>query len=285
MTRQANRNWRVQIADRSYTGIDITFEIEKAVTHNPNKGTISLFNLSAESRRQIDELSATRRRGPSRIRVKLEVAYADNPLQTIFIADLRTGKSEETPPGTWVTKIEGEDSGRAFLWSRVNQSFTPGTGLLAPCMACVEAMGVGIGNLREAVAEATLEGGGTVFSAGTVVSGPAPEELAGLLHSMGLTYSVQDNVLQVLRRGHAIQRTAVRLAYNTGLVGRPSKELDGVVKFTSLLNPDIYPGRQIRVESRDLTGTYRAKKVKYQGETAGIPWYCHVEAEELIARA
>jgi hypothetical protein len=285
LTRQFNRNVRVQVAERRYTDLDVAFEIEKALGSHLNKATVKVTNLSEQSRNQIDELSLTRRRGTGRIRVVVEASYGSDPLQVIFSGDLRNGASAETPPGTWVTTLEGEDAGRSFLWSRVNASFEPGATPLQVAQECVNAMGVGRGNLIEALTGARLERGGTTFEAGTVLSGSAPEELRGVLRSCGFTYSVNDNVLQVLRRGNAIQRTAVRLVWNRGLIGSPVKNLDGTVKVNTLLNPDIYPGRQIQVESRTVNGNFRAKKVKYTGDTAGLPWYCEIEAEELTAVA
>jgi len=285
LTRQFNRQVRVQVADRRFTGLDVAFTVEKDLTSKPNKATVSVINLSVDSRAQIDELSLTRRRGTGRIRVVIETAFGQEPLQTIFSGDLRNGASKEDPPGTWVTSLEGEDAGRAHLWSRVNASFNPGATPLQVALECAGAMGVGLGNLREAMAGARLEAGASTFEAGTVVSGSAAEELRGVLRSCGLTYSVADGVLQVLRRGESIQRTAVRLAWNTGLIGAPVKQLDGTLKATCLLNPDIYPGRQIVSDSRYVTGTFKAKKVKYTGDTAALPWYCELELQELVGVA
>jgi hypothetical protein len=282
VTQLFRRKVRLQVDTLRFTELDVSFSIEKSLRSTPNKATIKVTNLNEQSRGQLDELSLNRSRGTGRIRTVLEVGYGDNPLSTIFSGDLRNARSEETPPGTWVTSLEGEDAGRAFLWARVNSSFPPGATPLQVASACAEAMGVGIGNLREALAGATLEQGGDNYEAGTVVTGSAPDELRGVLRSCGLTYSVQDNVIQVLRRGHAIQRTAVSLAWNTGLVGAPVKQLDGTIKLSCLLNPDIYPSRQIQIQSRTVNGTFKAEKVKYTGDTAAVAWYCEIEAKELV---
>jgi hypothetical protein len=282
MALQFKRKYRLQVDTLRFTELDISFSIEKSLRSTPNKASIKITNLSEESRNQLDELSLNRSRGTGRIRTVLEVGYQSDPLSAIFSGDLRNAKSEETPPGTWVTTLEGEDAGRAFLWSRVNTSFAPGATPLQVAMSCVEAMGIGVGNLREALANATFEQGGNNYEAGTVLSGSAPDELRGVLRSCGFTYSVQDNVLQVLRRGAAIQRTAVRLAWNTGLVGSPVKQLDGTIKLAALLNPDIYPSRQLQIESRTVNGTFKAEKVKYSGDVAALAWYCEIEARELV---
>lgn len=279
--RLADRAWRIQIDQTRYTGLDLSFSVEKSLRHTPNKATIKVLNLSASARARVDELSLTRRRGTGRIRVILEAGYRES-LGIILVADLRNGKSYQDGP-QWITELAGEDSGRAYLWSRVNASFPAGATIAQVARACVEAMGVGTGNLEEAIASAAFLTGGNTFRAGTVLSGSAPQELLGLLRSCGLTYSVQDGVLQILRRGQAIQRTAVRLSDGTGLVGNPQKNLDGTVAIRCLLNPDIYPGRQISLQSRTVSGNFRAKKVVYTGETTGVPWYCEIEGEELIS--
>jgi hypothetical protein len=59
---------------------------------------------------------------------------------------------------------------------------------------------------------------------------------------------------------------------------------DGHLMITMLLVPDVYPGRQIRVESVDLSGAFRVEKVTYSGDSAGQDWYIRAECIELFPR-
>lgn len=284
MARQYIRAWRVTVDTLRFTGLDISFEVEKSTKREPNKCLLRVMNLSQDHRRQLEQLNTTRKKGPGRIRCELEAGFRDPGPSLIFRGDLRTALSEQGEDGTWTTTIEGEDGGRAVLWSRVNRSFPAGTRVDTVVRACAEAMGVGVGNTEEAVQGLQLERAGATFTEGTVLSGPAPDELDGVLRSVGMTWSVQNGVLQLLRRGQALQATAVRLTADTGLVGTPVRAADGTVNVKLLLNPDVYPGRQIRLDSPNVRGFFRVRKAKYGGDTSAQPWYVTAECLELVPR-
>ena len=279
------RVWRLRVADFESRDIEFAFDIEKSLRREPNKASISIYNLSANHRAQLEQLNVYSRpgarnpgSGQGRIRVELEVGYGDSTF-LLFRGDLRTAISER--PDEWTTKVEGEDGGRAVVWSRVNRSYQPNTPVFVPLRDCAEAMGVGIGNLSD-YSDVTLEGGSNVFTMGTVLSGPAPDELHGLCRSLGLTYSVQNGALQFLRRGQALQSTTVVLRSGSGLVGLPSRQPDGTITVKALIQPDLYPGRQVSIESDSVRGFYRIYKAKYAGDTSTADWYVTLECRELV---
>lgn len=272
------------MGDVRFTDLDVSFDVEKSTLREPNKCGLTVYNLGPDHRAQLEQLNTYRKTGPGRIRVVLEAGYQDPGPSLIFRGDLRNALSTQDPDRTWVTKIEGEDGGRAVLWSRVNRSFPAGTRVDTVVRACAEAMGVGVGNLDDVVQNLRLESGGAVFTEGTVLSGRAPEELDGVLRSVGLTWSVQDGVLQLLQRGQALQSTAVRLSADTGLVGAPTRTPDGTVIARMLMLPDVYPGRQVWLDTDAVRGYFRVKKAKYTGDSAGDAWYIATECLELVAR-
>jgi hypothetical protein len=102
-----------------------------------------------------------------------------------------------------------------------------------------------------------------------------------VLRSLGLTYSIQNGVLQVLRRGQALQNTAVRLVPGSGLVDYPSRSADGKVLAKCLLIPDIYPGRKVSFDVPGLSGFFRIREAKYTGDTAGQDWYASIICQEV----
>lgn len=291
MPRLFGRTWNLRIADFQSTDIDFSFAIEKSLRHEPNKATITPYNLSAAHRRQIEQLNVYTRPGATgtshaqgRIRVELEVGYQEARF-LLFRGDLRTGLSER--PGEWQTKIEGEDGGRAILWARVNRSYQPGTPVATALRDCAEAMGVGVGNLAD-YSDVRLEGGSNLFTMGTVLTGPAPDELHGLCRSLGLTYSVQNGVLQFIRRGQALQAQTVVLrsgtaqSAGTGLVEIPTRQPDGTIIVKALIQPELYPGRQVQIDTDNVRGFYRIYKAKYAGDTSTPDWYVTLECRELI---
>lgn len=274
------RRYRLRVDAFDVSSLDIAFEVEKSIKREPNKAAITVRNLPPELRQFLAQLSTKKKKGPGKISVSLEAGYVDGT-SLIFRGDLRTSVSERDDGGTWTTKIEGEDGGRAVLWSRVNRSFPPGTRVDAVVLACASAMGVDPGNAQAALAGARLENGGDVYTAGTVLSGPAPDELDGVLRSVGFSWSVQNGVLQVLRRGRAAQPNALLLTGASGLVGAPSRASDGTIKFKTLLIPDLWPGRQVALREEQLSGVYRVTKAKYTGDNRTDEWHIDGEATEL----
>jgi hypothetical protein len=271
------RAWDVTVDGTRLDGLDVSFEVEKSTAREPNKATLRIWNLSPTRRQSLEGLTTTR--GAARIRVEIVAGYKDQA-GLIFRGDLRSALTSRQGPDL-VTTLEGEDGGRSVLSSRVSRSFPAGTTAAVVVRACAEALGVGLGNALDAVAQAQFTGGGNTFREGTTLSGQASEELHGLFRSLGLTHSIQNGVLQVQRRGQALQATAVRLAPETGLIGRPEVDVGGLVKLQSLMNPDIYPGRVLQLDPGPgirPSGFFQAKKVIYRGDTAGNDWLCEVEA-------
>lgn len=274
------RKWRVRVDDFETDILDVAFDIEKTLEHKPNSCSLVVYNLSADHRHQLEQLNVYRKSRPGHIRVEVEAGYEEGT-SLLFRGDLRTAVSKQEGLSTWATTIEGEDGGRAMRWSRVNQSFPPGTPVATVVRACAQAMGVGEGNTSDVTSSARFLTGGDSFRDGTVLSGPAPDELRTILRSLGLTYSVQDGVLQILRRGAALQTTAVRLAPGSGLVEYPVRSADGKVAAKCLLIPDLYPGRKVFFDTESISGFFRIRTVKYSGDTSGQDWYATLTCQEV----
>jgi hypothetical protein len=141
-------------------------------------------------------------------------------------------------------------------------------------------MGVGGGNLRQLGSGIELVAGGGTYPEGTVLSGQAHRELDRVVRSVGLTWSIQDGNLMLKQSGQPLETTAYLLSTSSGLLETPSKDSDGLISAKALLIPDLYPGRKVVVESRDLDAQTFVKKVRYAGNTFSNEWYAELELEE-----
>ena len=271
------RTYRVRVDTFESTDVDCSFDIERTLAPEPNHISLSLYNLREEKRNQLAQLSV--RQGRGRIRVEVEAGYRGNNT-LLFQGDLRYAHNTREGPD-WITEIEGEDGGRAHAWSRVSRSFPSGTQLSTVIESAARAMGVGVGNAVREAARASFENGGNAFTEGTVLSGNAGRELDRVLRSARLTYSIQNNALQVLPRGAALQSTEVVISQNTSLVGVPRVNANQTVDVTLLIQPDILPGRRVRLDSSVATGSYRVTNMHFRGDTFGDPWYIEAELQPL----
>jgi hypothetical protein len=105
--------------------------------------------------------------------------------------------------------------------------------------------------------------------------------LTRLTRSLGLEWTIQNGAIQFLSLNAPLVGQAVLLSSETGMVGSPSVDNKGVLSVQTLLIPDIFPGRQIVVEGKRLSGSYRCEVCRYTGDTASNDWYIDIEAKKL----
>lgn len=308
------RDWRIRIGVpfttqdgvRKISGLDVSdldceFEITKDLTSEPNMCSLTVYNLRPEvraaleqqniydpKRKKTDTTSTTttsqdaatklntkskKRPVTGNIRVEIEAGYKETSRALIFSGDLRRALSSEDRNKSVATKIEGGDGGYTFNASRVSESFPKGTSKLSVVKSLLGALGLGQGNLLEV--EHILAA--SSFRTGTVIDGSASRELAGILRSAKLSYSIQDGAVQFLVTGQGLRRKGVALNPGSGLIGTPERDVDGKVKVVSLMNPSLAVGLFVFLESEDLKGTFRIDKIVYRGQTTGEAWFCEME--------
>lgn len=267
------KRWRVQVDTMVTDAHDVAFQIAKTLKRTPNTCALKIWNLSEDFRHHIESLSVKKKSGRGKIRVQIEAGLGDD-LSLLFRGDLRTAVTERQEADL-ITTVEGDDGGRDVLLARVSRSFPAGTTVQTVVKALAQALGVGEGNTSGL--QYLTRAGGT-FPNGTVLTGKADEELTRVLHSCGLTWSIQNGTLQVLQAGKALQNTAVVLRTRegqelTGLVGSPCVNPDGTVSALCFIVPGVFPGSQVLIDCPTLRGRYMVKEMGVDADTAGDPWY------------
>lgn len=257
---------RIQVED-----LRIAFRIKKSLKPEPNTAEIHVWNLNPDNRAKLEALPQTE--------VKLEVGYKSGT-SIIFLGDLRTAYTTEDPPDL-ITTIASGDGEEAQKKARINQSFGPGTSIDTVLRALARALGVGQGNVARVAAELRFSGVGTLYSSGVVLSGPVSREMTDFARSAGLEWSIQDGALMLLNRGRALERMAVLLSPETGLIGTPSVTSKGKLSCVSLLIPDLYPGRMLMMAAARVKGLFRIEQIEYIGDTHGQEWYAVIEGASL----
>jgi hypothetical protein len=249
----------------------VTFKIERTLKATPNKAEIHVFNLSENHRQQLARLQ--------RVSCSLKVGYEQGET-VVFAGDLRSARSLYHAPD-WDTTIEGVDGGRARRETRVQRSYRPGTSLEEVMSGIVDSLGLGLGNVAEAVRKAVLNGAGRDFISGTVLTGQPAVEMDDMCRNIGHEWSIQNQTVQVLPIGQSLGGRPLVISAEHGLVGDVEQDAkNGRLLFKTLLIPDLIPGRLIEPRTRTVRGGhYRVTKVVYVGDTDGQEWYCGCEAE------
>lgn len=246
------------------------FSITATLKPQPNKATIQVFNLNPDHRSQIEQLGT--------VPVRLDAGYKDGT-QTLFLGDLRTCPSMRDGADV-VTVVESGDGAKAVQKSRVAISVAKGTNTDKVLRDVATAIGVSAGNLNDAVTKikTSFPGSGSIFPTGTVLMGSAAREMTNICKSLNLEWSIQQGKLQILERGKALAGEAVLLSKYTGMIDAPTVDNKGVLSVSSLLNPEIFPGRLLVLEGDRLHGQYRIEECEYKGDTRGGDWRVDMKA-------
>ena len=254
---------------RIITGLRVGFQITRTLKPDPNAGSITVYNLSEESRALTQERP---------LHVKLLAGYGGDPAQ-IFEGDAHWVTSK-LDGADWVTTIELGDGLRAFTSARINKSFGSGTNPRALIGELAATMGLSVpSNIEEASALGAKIGS-------VSLSGSSSKEMTRIARSHGFEWSIQDGELQMLGDGETVG-AAVDVSKATGLIGTPElgapEKEGGKPELTAkmLLNAQVRPGSLLSVTSRSVNGLFRTTRVVHSGDTHGETWESQIEAVML----
>lgn len=264
------------------TDLRIQFQVQRSLGSDPNTARVVVTNLaSAGTAGEFADWP---------MHLFLSAGY-DGEFRHICRGDLRWGKSEKV--GTdWETTFHVADGDRAYRESRTNRTFEAGTSVRTALREVARTMGLKLPQALEVTPELEEQ-----FAAGLVLDGRSRDELTNLLAPYGYEWSIQDNVLTVLKDDETRADQALVIAEETGLIGTPQfgapdkptkkgkfgkgKSPLQKLNLTTLLYPQVTPGCLLEVRSRTANGRFKAHRVTHSGDTYGSPWFTEIEARAL----
>lgn len=246
-----------------YKSLEISFDIEKNLVPSPNPGTIKIWNLSQETRNQLG--------GLRNARISLTAGYKEERTE-IFTGGIFSVFSRPSPPD-WITEIRARDGGTHYTTTRLQQSIQIKTSLQEAIQTGLKAAGVNVRVIKD-LPEIN-------FEYGIHMAGSLRRTMNQLTAAHGLTWSFQDEQIQVFQKGGNTGEGILLLTPDTGLVGAPSANLEIVagafpktsVQFQALLNGAIRPGRRIKIDCQTLALECNLYRVKFSGQFSGQNWY------------
>ncbi len=258
----------LSIGDTQISGLDVSFFVEKTLTSEPNTAEIKIYNLNDANRKTL--------RDQQHIPVLLKAGYAGS-VGLLFKGDLTEVFSQREGPD-WVTTIRSGDGLVALRSAVVQQSFKAGTPMLDVLKSMAKTLGISTGDAIQKLERLGLEN----IDNSMAVSGNSMNQLHKALKPLGLEASIQDNALQILVSGKALEQTAVLLSPETGLLGSPQLSNHGVLRVQALLNHELFPGRKIKVDSGEIKElNFKIQRVNFRGDTAGSDWTVDIEANKI----
>lgn len=257
------------------------FDIVKDSVKEPNKLTLSLFNLSDETREKIQVADML---------VELYAGYEKEDgavkmfVGTVYQAETKNDGKDDT------TILHLKDGGVAMRDSYISLSFAPGTGGDRIVKAICAEMGL-----------SSFFGQGVQFGAfpnGYSYAGAAVDALDAICYGSGVNWSIQNNIVQFILESGISSERGVVFSPSSGLIKSPERiiraekkpavenpvrrrrkkakkvkpQYQSGWKINTLLSPGIIPGDKVKVESEIMTGWFRVEGVKHKGDTHGAQW-------------
>lgn len=248
-------------------GLRVAFSIAKTDKKEPNTSQITVTNLSDSRRKSLQKVG---------VKILLEAGYKELGVTKFFSGDVRT--IDHVRNGAdWDTTFKLGDGERAWKYARVNESFAAGTRAADALTTIAKKVGLQVGNLSQ---QANLVN--AIFDQGWAACGSASRAFDQIVRSIGKTWSIQDDTLQILDPFGTVDLPVPVISVDSGLIGSPemgtppAKGKPAMLKFTSLLIP-VKPGAKVKLESERYNGYIRIHKVNFIGDTAGGDWFSHME--------
>lgn len=271
--------------------LHIGFSIEKDSTKESNKAKLEIYNLSDATRKKI-ELADTEveiyagyeRAGGAILCFRGTVTYG-------FTRDVGTD---------CITTLDLADGTVALRDSYCSLSYAPGTSAKTIIQRCANEMGVPV-VYGEDVGE--LES----YKNGFSFIGQAKDALTEICDALGLSWSIQNNILNIILAGGTSTNRGLVFSPQSGLVGVPERIIQAEYKsnkenpkkkqkrkakkekprkkagwkINTLLVPSVNPTDMVKVESKWISGWFRVEKVAHRGDYNGTNWESAMELIEV----
>jgi hypothetical protein len=278
MSQIYQRSIQLTVGTLDVSDLRVVFKVKRNLKPEPNTCEVRIYNLSQDSRDALEHAPN------GKLTVRLEAGYEETGTGQLFLGEARSAWTTWDGPDA-ITTVSTGDSEQEMREARLRLS----VGRLVPVdvalTAMVRELGIGVGNVAQAVALLKTKGVAAMFGPGTALSGNVRRALTDFCRSAGLEWSVQNGQIQILDRNRPLVGKAVELSSDSGLVGSPSvdfaassktKKGGAIVKARAFIIPELTPGRLVVFRSRAVRGGYRVEEVEYVCDTHGTDWYANL---------
>ena len=266
---------RGEVIEPSGRDLNINFTVERTLDKEPSTMGATIYNLKEETRSRL-------RKSPN-MRVTLQAGYTSD-VHTIFVGDVRNVRQRNEPP-IIATDVEAGDGEKgAKNWAR--KWFGKGTSVDAVFRYLATTAGYGPGNIGSVASIRENNGLPARLESGIHVRGYAVDELYELSRSRGIDFSIQNNEVQLLPfSGGKTGVPITKMNASTGMIGFPSVDNKGILTVNHRLNPNIFPGSLVEVETSDgsVSGRYKVLRALYSGSLWGDEFNIEIEGKAVAA--
>lgn len=247
----------LRVGDTEITGLDISFEIEKDDSPEPNPCHLEIFNLCKENRAILSSYN--------RVPVVLKAGCKES-VGVIFMGDM-VRCNHEKEGASWKTTLSCGDGATAIQTKRTNKTFAKGTPLKTVVGDLAKQLKLPMGNADSHMKELNKKLGRSLS-----VSTNPMAAITHLLRSEDMLVSVQNSALQILKKGQALQKDAISLGAESGLMSSPEIGSKSEITLRAVLMSEYAPGRLVHIDSASYKGFLLIEKVRFTGANFGDEW-------------
>lgn len=291
-----NQNTKDAYVVSNETGAaNIEFEVKKDNSKDPNKGYVTLYNLSDET---VSYLDANQRES---IAIVLEAGF-DGENQTIFSGTVEFVQ-DKWDGNTRQTKMILGDATTNIMTAKTARSYKKGTPMDTVLNDLVSDLKLPIGKV--------VKFGNQTLQQSMAFTGNAANNLERLAKNTGSTFSVQDGAVYWTTQGKRFRNAVFEISAESGMHDSPTpqnpepakrrlekkskskskpkankgpsraeiKEDAGLVVVTEL-NGAIIPESTIYLKSQKYTGFYKVVYLTHKGQLEGGDWVSEIGLAE-----
>lgn len=249
-----------QSTGRKVTGIAISAKVEVGKPGRASSADVTVYNLADTSRSALAEAGAW---------VAID-AIRDGVSARLFVGDVSGLSSEVT--GRNIATTFALDSASGGLSKRVSVGYGPNTSLRSIAGELASAAGLPLASYAAQLAPVAL-------GAGWSFRGTVAEALRDACESTDTQWRIVNGGLYVEPQGGERVETGRLFRADSGLIGSPRITEAGGIELVVLLDTGLAPGSFFQVESRLISGAYRATSVTHEAAALMTgPWSTSIEA-------
>lgn len=283
-------------ATRTQEGLHIAFKIEKDLTKETNKCTLTLWNISDDTYSKITEPD-------TKVEIYAGYAYTGRVMR-VFVGTITDFEMKSSDKDLEV-ELRLSDGQIAVRDTMVSLSFPEGTYGTEIINSIANQMGLPV------IYGADVSLG--AYWAGYSFIGAGADALTEICGAFGVDWSIQNEIIQVVLNGGYSEQQGFVFSADSGLIGSPEKLVRASPKadtettkkkkrklkkkaklhkysgwkIKTLMTPSINPADFVKVESRLVNGWFKVEKVQHSGDSMGGDWFSEFElldAEEAAAQ-
>jgi len=256
--------------------LHIEFSLQKSDDDKQNTGKVTVWNLNKDHLSVLDRKNCV---------LSLRAGYGDR-IALVFAGNVSYSKTT-LDSADRKTEIEIVDSLVATRDTYVSLAYSGTVSWKAIIDNLANQMGVAVTYSYNATFKDAVNGFSFV--------GKAKDALTKACNSCGLTWTLQNGVLQIKRPGDVMSKEVYLLNADTGLIeiparvsleksstkdnGTSEKQLGWEVVY--FLNASIDIGDYVKLESKTVTGYFRVKKLEITGDNVSGDWVCKAQLLEV----